>query len=261
MRAPPLIIAHRGSSARAPENTMAAFQMALDAGADGLEFDVQLAKDGVPVVIHDTSLLRTARRNERVASLTADQLANVDVGSWFNRTFPRLANPEFASASIPGLAQTLQLAEGSNRLLYVELKCTARTYHALAAAVCDTIRRSPHLSHIIVKSFHLPAIVEVRRLLPEVQTAALFAPKVLDLVRRRQYIIDLANAADAQQISIHRALATRSLTRLAADNNLPVTVWTVDDPRWLLRSERQEIRALITNDPSKMIAAARLLSG
>jgi len=77
----PLIIAHRGASAHAPENTLAAFLLALEAGADGVEFDVQLAKNGVPAVIHNATLTRTGLRNERVADLTSLQLAKIDVGA------------------------------------------------------------------------------------------------------------------------------------------------------------------------------------
>jgi len=83
----PLIIAHRGASARAPENTLAAFQMAIDAGAEGVEFDVRLAKDDVPVVIHDHDLKRVGSLNERVASLTSNELGRIDVGSWFNHRY------------------------------------------------------------------------------------------------------------------------------------------------------------------------------
>ena len=88
----PLIIGHRGASAHAPENTLAAFRMAIDAGADGIEFDVQLAKDGVPVVIHDFDLKRTGAYDVRVADLTSAELSGVDAGSWFNAVHPDMAD-------------------------------------------------------------------------------------------------------------------------------------------------------------------------
>ena len=97
----PLIIGHRGASAHAPENTLAAFRVALDAGADGVEFDVQLSKDGVPVVIHDDTLERTGLRVGSVSDLTAKKLGKIDVGSWFNKKFPKRVKPEFAKETIP----------------------------------------------------------------------------------------------------------------------------------------------------------------
>src|SRR5687767_5965470 len=109
MPASPLIIAHRGASAHAPENTLAAFQAAIEGGADGIEFDLQLAKDGVPVVIHDDDLKGTASRDQRVRDLTSRQLGKIDVGSWFNATHPKRARPEFAHETVPTLARTLKL--------------------------------------------------------------------------------------------------------------------------------------------------------
>ncbi len=82
----PLIIGHRGASALAPENTLAAFRRAIADGADGIEFDVRLARDGVAVVIHDATLERTGLLKRRVANLTADELQAIDVGSWFRRS-------------------------------------------------------------------------------------------------------------------------------------------------------------------------------
>src|SRR4051794_314397 len=90
----PLIIAHRGASAWAPENTLAAFEMAMESGADGIELDVRLSRDGVPVVIHDATLRRVGGRNKRVACISAAELTQVDVGSWFNAKYPERAKSE-----------------------------------------------------------------------------------------------------------------------------------------------------------------------
>ncbi|MBK8302403.1 MAG: hypothetical protein IPK98_02910 [Chloracidobacterium sp.] len=158
MHQKPRIIGHRGASAHAPENTLAAFQIAIDAGADGVEFDVQLAKDGVPVVIHDATLKRTGGRNDAVADLTSKELGKIDVGSWFNKKYPKWANADFAKETVPTLAQVLRLLKSSDGLIYIELKATDADYRDLAKSVCDVIRDSPLLPRIIVKSFKLAAI-------------------------------------------------------------------------------------------------------
>jgi glycerophosphoryl diester phosphodiesterase len=93
----PLIIAHRGASALAPENTLAAFRRAIADGAEGIEFDVRLAKDNVPVVIHDADLKRVGARNGSVGEYTSAELGKIDVGSWFNRQKPEKANERFAA--------------------------------------------------------------------------------------------------------------------------------------------------------------------
>ncbi len=103
----PLIIAHRGVSAFAPENTLAAFRQAVECGAEGLEFDVQLSKDGIPVIIHDFDLKRLGRRDGFVKDFTAEELQKIDVGSWFNLRFKSKANEKFSSETVPTLAQLL----------------------------------------------------------------------------------------------------------------------------------------------------------
>lgn len=251
----PLIVAHRGFSSSAPENTLAAFRRAIGAGADGVEFDVQLAKDGVPVVIHDIDLKRLARRKEGIADLTSKQLAKIDVGSWFNAKFPKTARPEFAKATIPTLVQVLKLYEKTTGPIYIELKCDDSNYKPLAAAVCEMIRDSPMQPRLIIKSFKLAAIPLVRHMLPAVQTAALFEPSIMTILRRRRYIIAMAREFGAHQISLHYTLATPKLTAIAAEAQLPVTIWTVDDPKWLARCHRRGIGSVITNDPAKMLAA------
>src|SRR4029453_3971142 len=103
----PLILGHRGASALAPENTLAAFSRAIGDGADGIEFDVRLARDGVPVVIHDASLKRTGLIDRPVCELTSAELGQVDVGSWFTA---RAQNPKqpFSGETLPTLAQVFE---------------------------------------------------------------------------------------------------------------------------------------------------------
>src|SRR5215207_6094784 len=112
----------------------------MESGAHGIEFDVRLSKDGVPVVIHDSSLIRTAGRNEHVAALSVEELSQVDVGSWFNEAFPSRARPEFRDARIPSLQTTLRLLEKMAGPVYIELKSEAEDdVPALVDAVCREI--------------------------------------------------------------------------------------------------------------------------
>ncbi|HQZ95021.1 MAG TPA: glycerophosphodiester phosphodiesterase family protein [Pyrinomonadaceae bacterium] len=251
----PLIIAHRGDSFHAPENTLAAFQMALDAGADGVEFDVRLSKDGVPVVIHDADLRRTGRQSAKISELTAEELRSVDVGSWFNKRFPERCDPAFSKETVPTLAEVLKLLEQTSGPIYIELKCGIKDYETLAKAVCDVICKSPQLPQMIVKSFKLAAIPVVRFNLPEVQTAALFEPRILDLVRSKKHIITIAKELGADQLSVHTSLATRKFTTLTKAIGMPVTIWTADNEKWAGRCRERGIRALITNDPAKLLAS------
>jgi glycerophosphoryl diester phosphodiesterase len=250
----PLIIAHRGDSVHAPENTLAAFHRALEKGADGVEFDVQLSQDGVPVVIHDYDLKRTGGRPETVDSLTAKQLGKIDVGSWFARKKGTAEDAEFSQQTVPTLVEVLETLKVCRGPIYIELKCRDENYGPLAKAVCDVIRDSQMLGQMIVKSFKLAAIPAVRCALPKVTTAALFAPEITHFLRRKRHIIALAREFGADQISLHRSLATSKLASLAADAEMPVTIWTADNPKWIERCIQRNIGALITNDPGKQLA-------
>src|SRR6266850_8071521 len=132
----PLILGHRGASAVAPENTLAAFSLAMHDGADGIEFDVRLSRDGVPVVIHDATLKRTGLIDRLVNQLTAAELSGVDVGSWFAHTQTGMP---FAGEKLPSLAQVFTLFGTNSGVLYVEMKCDAEEATTLAAAVVNGI--------------------------------------------------------------------------------------------------------------------------
>lgn len=248
----PSIIAHRGASANAPENTMAAFRLAYASGAEGLEFDVRLSKDGVPVVIHDATLERVGELRSKVSDLTLEELKQIDVGSWFDRKHKKRQRTDHSGERIPTLDEVLELAKASDGPLYIELKCDqVSDAEATARAVCGLIGDSPALPRMIVKSFRPAAVMAVRSLLPGVTTAALFSPAILMILRRRRHMIDLAREFGADQLSLHYSLAAKHIVRMAA---MPVTVWTVDDPKWIAKCERRGIGALITNDPARFAA-------
>lgn len=253
----PLIIAHRGSSLLAPENTLAAFRRAIDDGAEGIEFDVRLAKDGVAVVFHDATLNRTARREGRVSDFDSAELRAFDIGSWFSEVKRKYASPEFARERIVTLSDTLTFLKGFNGLIYIELKCRDSEAAALTKAVCGTIENSDLIGSIIVKSFKLSVIPHIRMLCPMVRTAALFAPKIMTILRKEKHLVKIADEFGAGEISIHFSLATQKLMKKAEQRNLPVTIWTADNPRWVKRGIKLGLNAIITNNPAPLLAKRR----
>lgn len=257
----PLIIAHRGASKYAPENTFAAFMRAVDAGADGIELDVRLAKDGVAVVFHDPTLYRISGQKKKVAHLTSAELAAVDAGSWFNRQAPHLADAAFTRETVPTLADTLDLLKDFRGRVYIELKCGGSDLERLASAVCEDLRSPTRPENIIVKSFELDAIRKVKQVSPSVRTAALFAPKIRNLVRKDKNVLDLAEAAGADELSLHYTLATRKMMEMAEKRTFPVVVWTADHPRWIRRGIKLGLTAIITNDPERMLKKRREVLG
>ena len=250
----PLIIGHRGAAAVAPENTLASFARAYADGADGIEFDVRLARDHTPVVIHDATLRRTARRGDKVGALAATELAATDVGSWFNRRFPARARAEYALARIPTLADVLTLAEPLGGVLYVELKCVPGDVQRLAARAVETIRAHKMDERVVVESFALAAVAEVRRLAPHLRTAALFERRLARPLPTPRSLITRARACGAHELALQHTLATARTITVVHEAGLPVVVWTVDSPARLRRLARLGVRAVITNDPARMVA-------
>lgn len=257
----PLIIGHRGASAIAPENTLAAFNRAIQDGADGIEFDVRLSQDGVPVVIHDAKLARTGLIDGVVAELSAEILGRTDVGSWFSQR-PNAQDLDFANEKLPSLQQVFDLFSNSDALLYLEMKSQAGG-KSLAAEVAGAIRKHAIAERVIVSSFDLALVQAIKAIDSAIRTAALFEPKVslpATLVRRMK-LVELAKACGADEICLHHTLAGRRLTEHARQSGLEVVVWTVENPDWIERARSRGVKALITNDPAKMLRYRNIRDG
>ena len=240
----PFIIGHRGASVVAPENTMAAFREAIAVGADGIEFDVRLASDGVPVVIHDSTLRRTGGMNQRVADLSSQELGKIDVGSWFKPG-------SFAGETVPSLAELFELFRTNNLSLYLEMKCDSPAeYGPLAEACCGMIDEYSFKDRVVVECFELPALEVVKEIDPDIKTAALFDRVFID-----QSIVTRATEIGAMAVALHHRLARKNLVGKSKEAGLHVAVWTVDDPIWLDRARAIGIDAIITNDPARMLKA------
>lgn len=253
----PLIIGHRGASAIAPENTIAAFRVALEAGADGVEFDVRLARDGVPVVFHDKTLKRNADLGAFVNTLSSSELSNIDLGSRFGTLEAKKGRSSFGGESIPTLTQTLEMLEGFDGLVFIELKCDERDHDELTAGVCEVVRSSAIMPRVIIKSFDLSVVTRAKIYLPGVRTAALFAPKIMTILRKEKHLVKIAGELGADELSIHFSLATHKLMEKAEKRGLPVNVWTVNNPRWVRRAYKLGISSVITDDPAKLLAFRR----
>lgn len=251
---PPLIIAHRGASTLAPENTLAAFQMAIDEGADGLEFDVRLAKDGVPIVFHDATLRRIANKNVRVNNINSDELEKLDVGSWFNLKNPKKSNPNYSLETVPTLAKFLEFLGDYKGLLYLELKCKEAEIQTLVKAVAEIVRKSKLFSQITIKSFKLDAVAWTNKILPEARTAALFAPKIMAILKKKKHLIKQAQECKADELSLHFSLATHKLVEIAEKHGLSTIIWTADHPVWVKRASEIGLKAIITNNPARLLA-------
>ncbi|MDQ2974509.1 MAG: hypothetical protein M3R69_03745 [Acidobacteriota bacterium] len=254
MASNPLILGHRGASAIAPENTLAAFARAIRDGADGVEFDVRLSRDRVAVVIHDASLRRTGLKEVSVSELPSAELQGIDVGSWFDRS-GRNPNQSFAAEKLPTLAQVFEFFSSNGGLLYVEMKGDVTEGSALAAAVARAVHEFQIAERVVVESFDLAAIAEIKRIDSGIRTAALFEPRLSRPIStlRRLKMVDLALSHGADEIALHHTLVAPRMVEKAKREGLEVVLWTVDDRNWIARARAFGIKALIANDPGVMV--------
>ncbi|HZH32033.1 MAG TPA: glycerophosphodiester phosphodiesterase family protein [Pyrinomonadaceae bacterium] len=251
----PLIIGHRGASAVAPENTLAAFARALEDGADGVEFDVRLAGDGVPVVIHDATLQRTASVDVPIASLSSTDLSAIDVGSWFNLRHPSRAVAAYARETVPTLARLFETVAPRRPLLYVELKCAAREAAALVERVVAEVRAHSLEQRVVIESFTLAAVAEAKRIAPDMRAAAAFERRAGSPLPAARTLLTRACACRADELALARSLISHRTVEAARARGLQTVVWTVDHPSWVRRARALGLRAVITNDPAKLCAA------
>lgn len=217
---------------------------------------MHLAKDGVPVVIHDATLRRTGLRAGEVSRMTAKELGAVDVGSWFNRAYPALAHSDYEQQRVPTLAEVFQFLRNRPATIYVELKSNGgKAATDLVHAVAGLMRQFGMHERVVVISFDHAAVAQIKLLDPSIRTGSLFEPRRRPaLTWGTQSMLKAAAACGANELLPHRLLARPKLIEQANNQGLRVVVWTVDEPAWVLRAGKLGIDALITNDPESLLA-------
>ena len=245
----PLIFAHRGYSSRAPENTMPAFEAAADAGVPGIELDVRLSRDGVPMVIHDADLLRVAGVDATIGELTAAELRAADVGSW--------VSPDFVGTSVPSLDEVF--ARFGDLFYYdVEIKHRKGDPTALIEAVIAVVARHRLERRVLVSSFHPGVVSQVRRMNEVLPVALIFSAHrevPVSLRRGQGRYIAMPDVLKPHWAELARPTA-RILGRLDAR---PRIVWTVDGAEALDALEGTRFDGIISNDP--LAAQRRWVAG
>lgn len=246
-----LCIGHRGAPQRAPENTLAAFALAIELGVDGIELDVQLTHDGHVVVIHDFTLERTTDGAGLAAARTLDELRRLDAGAWYG--------PAFGGERIPLLAEVVDLARGRCRL-QVEIKGTSP---GIPAAVARVLRDGNALDGTLVTSFAHALLPAVKDAEPRLRTGTLFRPNALPTDERAliEEAINMARWARADAIDPHFSIVTPALVEAAHAAGLEVAAWTVDDPADMRRLTAAGIDRMTTNVPDVLLAELRQQRG
>jgi glycerophosphoryl diester phosphodiesterase len=239
---PMLVIAHRGASAEAPENTLAAFRLAAEQGTDFVELDVQESADGEVVVAHDSDLMKVGGAALKIWETDAARLRAVDVGSHLG--------PQFAAERVPTLAEALAVCRGRCRVI-VELKSYGHD-DRLEERVAAIVEAAGMEDDCIFMSLDHAMVERMKRLRPGWRSGVLVAKAVGDLTALR-----------ADFLAVEARIATRRFVRRAHQAGREVYVWTVNDPAWMLTAMSHGVDGLITDRPDvarQVIARREALS-
>ena len=234
------ITAHRGSSLESPENTLSALRQAVEDGADYAELDVQTTADGIVVLLHDADLLRVAGRKLRIDESTFSDIKEIDIGSWFDA--------KFKDERIATLDQAIEYARGRIKL-NIELKYN-RPDPELAGKVARIIAENDFVQECIVTSLDHSALLEVKEILPEVDTGLILFRSAGDVLRTR-----------ADVLSISAAQVTDRLIRRAHSQGKQVHVWTINDWNNAISLIEQGVDNIITDRPDYLISRLRAWEG
>jgi glycerophosphoryl diester phosphodiesterase len=221
----PKVFAHRGASAHAPENTIKAFQLALDQDADGIELDVTLSKDGEIVVIHDDNVDRTTNGSGTVTKMSLAELQVLDAGG---------------GEHIPTLNEVFDLF-GGKFLINIELKNIRLFSHELSNNVATLIKSYGLMDAVIISSFNPFYLQYFHQQCPEVIIGLLTLPKMAQQWFWKFFRYD---ALHPYYKDVNQALVERM-----HNQNRSINTWTVDDPAELLQLAKLNVDSIITNDP------------
>lgn len=226
------ILAHRGYSAKFPENTLIAFQEAAKLDIWGVEFDVHLTKDNQLVVIHDEKINRTSNGKGFVKDMTLKELRAFDFGAWFA--------PEFAGQKIPTLAEVLSVFKFTNHQINIEIKSDIFEYPGIEALIANEIHAFGLDERVIISSFNHESIARFQQIMPNVKTALLFASLVVKL---EEYV----KLFGSEAIHIPYYYGMRSIVQQAINNGVVVRAYTVNDGEIAKQMEALGIDAVFSD--------------
>ena len=238
----PIIFAHRGDLAHAPENTLPSFQQALQKGADGVELDAKLTADGHVIVIHDPTLDRTTDGKGRVAVSTLEVIRKLDAGTWFNE--------KFAGTKVPLLEEVFETV-GRDKMINIELTNYASPRDGLVLKVSELIKRHNNQSQILFSSFFPSNLKIAAQTLPAVPRGLLAMPGLVGLWARSFGFM----FGDYQALHPHISNASREQVQRAHRLKRRVHVWTANTPEEIVRLKEWGVDGIFTDDPQTAVRA------
>lgn len=240
----PLILGHRGASAYAPMNTIPAFELAFDQGADGIELDVHRSQDGYAVIIHDFTVDHTTDGSGPVADMTLAELKALDAGGWFSDAF--------RGVQIPTLDEVFEVV-GQRGFVNVEIKSDSQITDGVEQVVADVIARYSMSQQVIVSSFNPLALSRFRAIMPDVPIGFLYAAAAGMEIDTHAIMRQLGLKYEAEHP--HYKMIDKALMEQARSNGHYVNAWTVNDPEHTLALRELGVHTVITDKPDVMYRA------
>jgi glycerophosphoryl diester phosphodiesterase len=239
-RFPVMVVAHRGFSGAAPENTLAAFRKAIEAGSDMIELDVHLSKDGKIVVIHDETLERTTNGQGRVVDHPLKEIKRLDAGSWFS--------PQFAGERIPILQEVLSLAQGKVPV-NIEIKNPTHGKYSLAELTekaHQEVKRAEMLNQVIFSSFNPVSLEWIQKRDRRAWVAFLYH-------RPWNSLPELTGGREFQVLNLRNIHLTKEKVDKIRKEGFRLNVYTVNSEEELEQFVRWGVDGIITNYPDRLI--------
>ncbi|PWG00996.1 glycerophosphodiester phosphodiesterase [Levilactobacillus bambusae] len=240
-----MVIAHRGSKGTRPENTLPAFQTAIDDGADGIETDVHLSMDGHLIVIHDEKVDRTTDGSGYVKDLTLAQIKALDAGSWYSK--------RYRGTRVPTLAEVVQLLIDNHftGIFNLELKTNKIHYDGIEQLVGDFFKRTPVPFRLVFSSFNKKSVLTMHALMPNAQYAKLFSTNGRQAERMvRQHEADGLHP-DIRWVREHRFFLP----------HMQMRPWTVNSNRDMTYCFKRHFAGIITDYPGRAVALRQQIQG
>ncbi|WP_245997946.1 glycerophosphodiester phosphodiesterase [Aquisalibacillus elongatus] len=231
------MFAHRGASQYAPENTLPAFELAEQLGADGIELDVQLTKDLIPVIIHDENIRRTTNGTGFVQNYTLDELQEFDAGYWFSK--------HYIHTPIMSLKEFLQWIQNRDLLINVELKTNVIEYPTIEKRVMDLINEYNVIDRTIISSYNPNTIKRLRDINDDIELALLTN---IQLGKVDEVLDDIG----ANALHFKSRLLSSKMVKLLFDKNIPYRVFTVNRVSTMKKCVTMEADGIFSDVPDIM---------
>lgn len=250
---PVLTVAHRGGAAVAPENTLSAFKAGIEAGADAIELDIHLSRDGVLMVMHDPLLDRTTNGTGLLADYSLSELKQFDAAFHFRE------RGQYSPQQIPTLEEVLQMLQAENRKvrlqIEIKLKADESRYAGIEEKLVDLLRSYEMLERATVISFDFPTLMTINSIEPSLRRGALISRKYMTAVGSKgpSYVASEMEKLAVDYVGVNFNYLSANLYKALRDKKLGVGVWTINDANSMQKFRLMGVDFITSDHPALLV--------